>query len=241
MELFFLISLFVIAFLYSSVGHGGASGYLAIMVLFGIAPVFMKSSALILNLFVSAIAFYTFFKAGYFRWRLLLPFVVTSVPLAYFGAKVHIDTSLYKIILSVCLLFAIGRILYSPKENKNAELKTISPLISVFVGAVLGFFSGMIGIGGGIILSPLLLLFRWASIKETAAVSAGFIFLNSASGLLGSLHSQDINQKIILWVAVGIAGGLSGAYFGSARFNTMYLKYILSGVILIACVKLFFT
>ena len=241
MDLIFLVALFIIAFLYSSVGHGGASGYLALMVLFGIAPVFMKSTALTLNLFVSAIAFFSFFKAGYFRWKILLPFAITSVPLAYLGAKIHIDTSLYKIILGVCLLIAVGRILYTPKGKSMTDIVKASPLISVFVGGVLGFFSGMIGIGGGIILSPLLLLLRWATIKETAAISAAFIFLNSASGLIGSWHSQDINTKIFLWVAVGIAGGLSGSYFGSAKFNTVYLKYILSGVILIACVKLFLT
>lgn len=241
MDVFFLISLFVIAFLYSSVGHGGASGYLALMVLFGVAPVFMKSSALTLNLFVSAIAFYTFFKAGFFRWKILLPFAITSVPLAYLGAKIHIDTSLYKIILGICLLFAVGRILYNKKESIGAEKKKASLIVSLLVGALLGFFSGLIGIGGGIILSPLLLILRWATIKETAAISAGFIFLNSASGLLGSWHSQEINPKIFLWVAIGITGGLTGAYFGSEKFNTIYLKYILSGVILIACVKLFLT
>lgn len=241
MEVFFLVSLFVIAFLYSSVGHGGASGYLALMVLFGVAPVVMKSSALTLNLFVSAIAFYGFFKAGYFKWKLLLPFAITSVPLAYLGAKIHIDTSLYKIILSICLLFAVGRILYSPKEKNNLETKIASPVISLIVGAILGFFSGMIGIGGGIILSPLLLIFRWATIKETAAISAGFIFLNSASGLLGSWQVQEINPKIFLWVIIGIAGGIAGAYFGSVKFNIKFLKYVLSGVILIACAKLFLT
>lgn len=241
MDLFFLIALFVIAFLYSSVGHGGASGYLALMVLFGVSSAFMKSSALTLNLFVSAIAFYTFFKAGYFRWKILLPFAITSVPLAYLGAKIHIDTSLYKIILGICLIFAIGRILYSPKEKIDLTTKKTSTYISLPAGALLGFFSGMIGIGGGIILSPLLIILRWSTIKETAAISAGFIFLNSASGLMGSIYSQDINPKIFLWVAIGIAGSLSGAYFGSEKFNINYLKYILSGVILIACVKLFLT
>ena len=176
-ELFFLILIIAIAFLYSSVGHGGASGYLALMVLFNIQPSLMKSSALLLNLFVSAIAFYQYYKNDFFKWKLFLPFAIGSFPMAFIGARLTISSEIYHEILAVCLLFAVLRILGIFGNNKQ-EKRKLSFVIAVCIGAVLGFISGIIGIGGGIILSPLILIFRWADMKETAAVSALFIFVN---------------------------------------------------------------
>jgi len=178
MEYIFLASLFVIAFLYSSVGHGGASGYLALMALFSIAPVFMKSTALSLNVFVAGIAFLTYTRAGFFSFRLIFPFLITSIPMAFAGALVKIKPDTYELILGVFLLFAVARMLFIP--GAIAEHPSKPPIwLAMVIGAILGFFSGMIGIGGGIILSPILILLHWATMKESAAASSLFILLKS--------------------------------------------------------------
>lgn len=230
----------IVAFLYASVGHGGASGYLALMVLFGTQPTLMKSSALMLNLFVSMTSFIQFYRSGYFRWKLFYPFAITSVPLSFIGARLPITDSLYKQLLAVALIIAIGRMLFQPSESE--EDKPASLIGSLLIGAVIGLLSGMLGIGGGIILSPVILLFRWAKMKETAAISALFIFVNSISGLLGLLSKGvNLNTQTIWWIAVAFVGGLFGAYFGSKRFNVPTLRYILAFVLIIACVKLYFT
>jgi uncharacterized membrane protein YfcA len=237
-EVLFLLAIGLVAVLYSSVGHGGASGYLALMALFGIDVVMMKPSALILNLFVSSIAFISYYRAGHFRMRLLLPFVVTSIPLAYLGATLEIPPELYKKILGVCLLIAAMRILIRPREEQ--ELRKISVPIALVAGALIGFFSGMIGIGGGIILSPLLLLTRWGGMKETAAASAAFIFLNSAAGLTGHVAAgMEVSPKIALWIAVAAAGGLLGSWTGGFKLSVSSLRYLITAVLLIACIKLF--
>ncbi len=230
----------IVAFLYASVGHGGASGYLALMVLFGTQPALMKSSALMLNLFVSMTSFIQFYRSGYFRWKLFYPFAITSVPLSFIGARLPITDSLYKQLLAVALVIAIGRMLFQPSESE--EDKPASLIGSLLIGAAIGLLSGMLGIGGGIILSPVILLFRWAKMKETAAISALFIFVNSISGLLGLLSKGvNLNTQTIWWIAVAFVGGLLGAYFGSKRFNVPTLRYILAFVLIIACVKLYFT
>ena len=238
LEIVFILAIGLVAVLYSSVGHGGASGYLALMAIFGIDVVMMKPSALILNLFVSSIAFISYYRAGHFRMRLLLPFVVTSIPLAYLGATLEIPPGLYKKILGVCLLIAAMRILIRPREDQ--ELRKISIPIALLAGALIGFFSGMIGIGGGIILSPLLLLTRWGGMKETAAASAAFIFLNSAAGLTGHVSAgMEVSPEIALWVAVAAAGGLLGSWTGGFKLSVASLRYLISAVLLIACIKLF--
>jgi uncharacterized membrane protein YfcA len=240
MEYLLLVSLFVVAFLYSSIGHGGGSGYLALFAIFGIAPIFMKSTALALNLFVSAIAFFSYYKAGYFRQKLILPFLLTSIPSAFLGAMIHIDPKIYKFILGIFLLLAIARMLFVPKAVGEAR-NSPHIILALIIGAILGFFSGMIGIGGGIILSPLLILMRWANLKEAASASALFIFLNSASGLTGAFQSGlTIEPHIIYWVLVGIAGAILGSYLGSFKLNATKLKYVLSLVLLFASFKLIF-
>jgi uncharacterized protein len=239
MEYVFLALLFVIAFLYSSVGHGGASGYLALMALFGIAPAFMKSTSLSLNVFVAGIAFLAYTRAGYFSFRLILPFLITSVPMAFAGAMIKVKPDVYEVILGIFLLFAVARMLFTP--GAIAEHPSKPPfLLSLFIGALLGFFSGMIGIGGGIILSPLLILFHWATVKESAAVSALFIFLNSLSGLL-ALRMSGLNYepRLLLWIAIGLLGGIAGSYSGSVWLNQGKLKVVLSAILLMASIKLF--
>jgi uncharacterized protein len=238
MEYIFLASLFVIAFLYSSVGHGGASGYLALMALFSIAPVFMKPASLTLNIFVAGIAFITYTRAGYFRWKLIAPFLITSVPMAFAGAMLKIKPDTYEVILGIFLFFAVIRMLFIP--GAIAEHPSSPPVwVSLLIGATLGFFSGMIGIGGGIILSPILILFHWATVKESAAASSLFILLNSISGLLGLLQTGlNVEPELILWIAAGILGGIAGSYTGSFRLPPGKLKYLLSVILLMACIKL---
>jgi len=233
-----ILSIFIIAILYSSVGHGGASGYLAVMALFSIDVVFMKTSALTLNLFVAGMAFILYMRAGYFRWKTVVPFLITSIPMAYIGARIDIDPKTYKVVLGIVLIIAIGRILL--QLNRNEKLKDPPLIPALALGAVLGFISGMIGIGGGIILTPLLILLRWANVKEAAAASAIFIFLNSASGLIG-LHISGFSTypDIMLWIIIAFSGSIIGGYLGSRRFTLRGLTYFLTIVLLLASFKLF--
>ncbi|MES2794842.1 MAG: sulfite exporter TauE/SafE family protein [Bacteroidota bacterium] len=237
-----LLLLMLIAFLYSSVGHGGASGYLAVMAMMGIAPILMKPSALVMNLAVSLFSFIGFYKAGYFRLKLFLPFAIASIPFAFLGGTITLSDSIYKKILAACILTSIIRLVY--QFNKTDE--TVRPIpiwAGLLSGGLIGLLSGMIGIGGGIILSPLMLLMRWASLKETAAVSALFIFVNSLSGLYGQVQKGGIHLTDNLQYALiaTIVGGLLGSYYGSQKFNVPTLRYLLSIGLLIACIKLVFT
>ncbi len=235
-----LLLIGIMAFLYASVGHGGASGYLALMALFGTSPTLMKSSALILNVFVSLIAFIQYYRAGHFRWNLFWPFVITSIPLSYIGATLPITDSLYKKLLAVALAIAIARMLFQPVDKK--ETKSVVLWLSLVIGAAIGLLSGMLGIGGGIILSPVILLLGWGRVKETAAVSALFIFVNSMSGLYGLFQKGFVpNTQLSTWLIAALIGGTLGAYQGSFKFNLQTLRYILASVLLIAVAKLYLT
>lgn len=237
----FYVLLFVVAFLYASVGHGGASGYLALMALFSVAPEVMKPTALMLNLFVSLTSFIQFYRGGHFQWRLFLPFAITSVPLSFVGGLILVDGTIYKHILGLLLLIPIIRFLFF----SNITIKELRPSnvpLSLVIGGGIGFLSGLIGIGGGILLSPVLLLLRWADQKQTAAISALFIFVNSFAGLAGQLtKGVSFRADMYLYVAVAFTGGLCGAYFGALRFRQTVLKNILAMVLLLAVYKLLFT
>ncbi len=236
MELIILLA--IMAFLYASVGHGGASGYLAVMALFAIAPPVMKQTALLLNLGVSLMSFIAFYRQGYFKWTLFWPFALGSIPAAFIGARIPLTDSTYKQILGACLFLAVIRMVVSLKEGSR---KSLPAVIGVFTGAAIGLLSGMIGIGGGIILSPLLLLFRWASLKEAAAVSALFIFVNSVAGLAGLKTWIPIDQsQMIYWLAASLVGGFLGARWGAAIASNVKVKWILALVLIIASLKLWF-
>lgn len=237
----FLFILPIVSFLYSSVGHGGASGYLALMALFSFAPETMKPTALLLNLFVAGISFYYYYKEGYFNKKLFLAFAVTSVPLSLLGGRFNIDATVYKKILAILLVFAILKMLniFGKENNKIKEVKLWQ---GIFVGAIIGFLSGLIGIGGGIILTPLILLFHWGKMKEAAAVSALFIWVNSASALIGQFSiGVTLEKESFFLVAIALIGGVLGGYYGSKKINNQKLRYILAFVLTIACYKLFFT
>jgi len=236
-----LVLLFVVAFFYSMVGHGGASGYIAVLTLIGVSSLLVKPSALLLNIFVSAIAFYQYYRNGHFRWKLFYPFALLSVPMAYAGSFINLDPTWYKRILGVCLLFAILRIIGVFNRKEITPTKQLPLVTGLIIGALLGFVSGMIGIGGGIILSPIILLFNWGDLKETSAVSALFILVNSISGMIGLLR-QEVSWPpyIFLWLVVAVAGGLLGAYYGSKRATGTMLKNILACVLFFAALKLIF-
>ena len=235
----FLTILPIIAFLYASVGHGGASGYLALMALFSFAPEMMKPTALLLNLFVAGIAFYHYYKAGYFNRKLFLSFAISSVPLAFLGGMINVDASIYKKILAVLLVFAILKML-NVFGKESTIIKDVKLWQGLVIGGIIGFFSGLIGIGGGIILTPLILLLHWGKMKEAAAVSALFIWVNSASGLVGQLTTGvSLSSESFVLVAVAVIGGFIGSYYGSKKFDNKLLRYLLAFVLSIASVKLF--
>ena len=238
---YFLALLPVVALLYAAVGHGGASGYLAIMALWSFPVSVMKPTALILNLFVAAVSFIAFARKGHFNWRLFLAFALTSVPLAFLGGMIELNEPVYRRVLALLLVFAILRMLGLIGKD-NLEITAVPLRQALAIGAVIGFFSGMIGIGGGIILSPVILLMRWGTMRQAAAVSAAFIWVNSASGLLGHIsRGISIEPQAFILVGVALIGGLFGGYLGSIKFNNLILKRVLAFVLIIACAKLFLT
>ncbi len=235
--IFFSIALIGIAFLYSSVGHGGASGYIALMAAFSFPLAYIRPTALLLNIFISGISFWYFKKYNHFKWDLFFPFALTSVPAAFLGGYITIDPKLYKIILAIFLGIAVFRILLnSTKEIDNQ--RPFNTYIALLMGFVIGLFSGMIGIGGGIILSPLIVIMGWGNMKTAAAVSALFIFFNSIAGIIGYTLNHTITAGSFNLLPIAFFGGILGAIYGSHKLSGAVLKYILSVVLVIACIKL---
>ncbi|MDB4107725.1 sulfite exporter TauE/SafE family protein [Bacteroidia bacterium] len=235
----FMAILLIVSFLYASVGHGGASGYLALMALFSFPLLVLKPTALLLNIFVSGVSFWFFRKNNHFNWKLFYPFAITSIPMAFLGGYIDINAMLYKQILGVFLAIAILRMLnIFGREKSRAE--KLNLLGSAIIGSAIGLFSGMIGIGGGIILSPVIILLGWGNMKQAAAVSALFIFVNSMSGISGFLiKGGQIPMEAWYFIPVAVVGGSLGALYGSQKFNLNTLKYVLAGVLVIATIKLF--
>ncbi len=239
-DLLLALSLFSVGFLYASVGHGGASGYLAVLSIFAVPVAEFKSMILVLNILVAGMGFIQFYRAGYFRWHLSWPFLLTSVPFAFIGSQFPISTQYYHLLLGLGLIIPVVRLLgFGTKEKANK--KALDLKTALLWGAALGFFSGLLNIGGGIFLGPLLILMAWANSKEAAAASTLFIVLNSLSGLLGNYSTIAIvNPSVYLWFLMALAGGWAGAYFGSHRFNLPTVRYLLTAVLVIASLKLLF-
>ena len=242
-----LLSLLVLlaAALYSSVGHGGASGYLAAMALFAVAPAVMRPTALCLNLIVSSLAAFRFWRAGHFRWRTFWPFAVASVPLAYLGGALTLPAAAYRQIVGAVLLFAAVRLFLSTREPAAAKGPggtREAPLPpALLLGAGIGLLSGLTGVGGGIFLSPLLLLAGWADARRTAAVSAAFILVNSAAGLLGNPAGlRSVSAALPYFALAALAGGIAGAEFGSRRLPPRWIRRLLAAVLVVAGLKLIF-
>ena len=227
----------VIAALYSTVGHGGASGYIAVLAIAGYHSGNFRQDVLILNILVSAIAFIQFYRNGYFQCWLFLPLIIGSVPMAYLGGRMHIDVHLYSKILGALLLIPAILFLFNFK-NKEA-IKPMPWYLGVVIGMVLGFVSGLTGIGGGVFLSPILILAAWAGQKQTAAISAPFILVNSIAGLMGTLGSgHQFDSNVIGFAITVVVGGFIGSGLGARRFNNLVLKRMLAVVLFIACYKL---
>jgi len=236
-SLFYLL-IPIVAFLYASVGHGGASGYLALMALFSFPTPMMKQTALLLNFFFSGSAFYHYYRAGHFNKNLFIYFAIGSIPAAYLGGMGTLDLWIYKKILGFILFFAVARMLFTHTSEKRIT-QQISVIPALLMGIIIGYFSGLIGIGGGIILTPLILLFQWGNMKEAAAVSALFIWVNSASGLIGQFSSGvALSSATFILVALAFVGGLLGSYYGSRRWNNRKLEYFLALVLTTAGIKL---
>lgn len=263
---------FLVAFLYSAVGHGGASGYLALLSLQEIAPECMKPIALVLNLLVSGIAFIQFYRQGHFLWRLFLPIALFSVPMAYWGGLTPLKDIWYQRGLGIFLLVSVVMMLWASDSGASDAVDSVNngrgwwnkeTGVAAFMGAIIGYVSGLLGIGGGILLSPVLLMIRWTQQKQTAAISSAFIFVNSASGLLGFVQqhtpwvitAQKTGDVMGLGMAVDagwyivamilcylilpvLLGGLMGSWYGAKKFNQTVMKYILCAVLLIAAIKL---
>ena len=281
MPILWILLFFVVAFLYSAVGHGGASGYLALMSIWHLAPEHLKPVALILNLVVSGIAFIQFYRQGHFLWRLFLPIAALSIPMAYLGGFTPLKDDVYQLGLGVFLVLSVvllnvnlrGRISLKNDDDKGvladdaSQLSREYLLAAAVMGGGIGYVSGLLGIGGGILLSPVLLLLGWTQQKQTAAMGAAFIFVNSMSGLVGFVQQHPLwestaekmsgvaDQAItggsvleIYWLSVSmivgalitpvILGGVAGSWYGSKKFSHRGMKGILSVVLLIAAIKL---
>jgi uncharacterized membrane protein YfcA len=231
--------IFTAALLYASVGHGGASGYLAAMALFNVAPEVMKPAALVLNLFVAGIGTLRYTRAGCFSWATFWPFALLSIPCAFLGGALTVPLVVYKVVLGCVLLFAAWRLAMKQPENASNALNPVFLPGALGLGAAIGFVSGLTGVGGGIFLSPILLLCRWADARKTAGVSAAFILVNSLAGLTGHWQSvKFLPPEIKWWVPAALIGGLAGAELGSRRLTQLGMRRILSIVLLIAGLKM---
>src|SRR5437773_1585031 len=230
----------LIAFLYSSVGHAGASGYIATMTLFGIAPTVIRPTALVLNILVASIGTFQFWRAGYFSWNLFWPFALLSIPAAYLGGYLQPSASVLKILIGVVLLLSAARLLV--RRSDPPQTSPPSQPVAMSVGAALGFLAGLTGTGGGIFLTPVLLFCRWAHIRQAAAVSALFIWVNSIAGLVGyftKVHS--IPWLGLILAPAAVIRGFVGSHLGSRRFAVRAISLFLATVLLIAGTKLILT
>ena len=238
--LVFATCIFGVAILYSSVGHGGASGYIAVMALFNILPTTLKPTALILNIIVSAIATVCFARSGYFTWRLFWPFAITSVPASFLGGYINVPPHFYKPLVGFVLLFSAYHLYFRKEQfHLNIVMRKPSIVAALLIGSFLGFLSGMTGVGGGIFLSPLLILMTWGKTKEVAAVSALFILVNSIGGLVGHISSLQNIPPLVPYLAIAaFLGGGVGSLLGSRYLPPAIIIKALSAVLIIAGIKL---
>ena len=232
-EALLCVAMLVVAFLYSSVGHGGASGYIAVMTLAGITSQIFRPTALVLNIVVASIGSVQFWRAGHFRWSLFWPFAIGSIPAAFYGGLLMLPTRVLNILIGVVLLLSAVRLLI--QLQPAAETRAPSKSIALMTGGVLGFLAGLTSTGGGIFLTPLMIILRWASTKQAAAVSVVYILVNSASGLAGAMQ-KGITLPPYLGPLIGavVVGGSLGSYLGSRRFSVPVIHVLLASVLILA-------
>lgn len=234
-----LTGIIVVAFLYSSVGHAGASGYIAVMTLCGLSATFIRPTALVLNIFVACVGTFQFWRAGHFSWRFFWPFALLSVPLAFVGAHLEVPPAMLRPLLGVVLLFSAVRLWFRQGDPPTTSEPPI--FVSLGVGAAIGFLSGLTGTGGGIFLTPLLLFCHWTYTRRAAATSVVFILVNSVSGLIGYISSGRPIPREAWWLAiVAVVAGAAGSYLGSRRFAVRTISVLLATVLVIAACKLIF-
>ncbi len=234
-------AMLVAAFGYAAVGHGGASAYIAAMALAGIAPQEMRPIALLLNIVVASIATYKFCRAGHFRWRLFWPFAAVSIPLAFVGGAITLPGQAYKVLVGLVLLYAGWQLWLSGRSGEELRPVRDPPIAwAMGTGAAMGLLAGLTGVGGGIFLSPLLLMLGWAGTKQTSAVAAPFILVNSTAGLLAGFTAKVAVLPAQVWIFVFAVmfGGWAGAEYGSRRFANPVVRRVLAVVLALAGTKM---
>lgn len=240
-DLLLLGLIFLAAVTYSSVGHAGASGYLAAMALMGVAATEMKPAALVLNIIVASIGTVRFARAGCVSWGMLWPFAAGSVPAAYLGGWLQLPGGVFRPLVGVVLLVAAARLVMTSRASPAEAPKPPAKPVAIGSGAVIGLLAGLTGTGGGIFLTPLMLLNRWATTRQAAGASAAFILVNSIAGLAGNVASvRMIPSRIVWWIPAVVVGGAIGAELGARRLAPGALRYILAIVLVVAAAKLIF-
>jgi uncharacterized membrane protein YfcA len=240
---------FVAATLYSSVGHGGASGYLAAMGLMGVPPQMLRPTALVMNVSVASIAMVRFWRAGRdtggTNWRLFWPFAIGSIPMAYLGGRLHLPTQAHAVLVGLVLLYSSWRLFIDTlpaRRDQAAHTRASPPLAGcIAIGAAIGLLSGLTGVGGGVFLSPLIVLMGWATVRVAAAPTAAFILVNSIAGLAGLMSRRpDLPDALPLWVGAVVIGGLIGSWLGALKLDLTALRRALAAVLVIAGLKMIF-
>jgi uncharacterized membrane protein YfcA len=241
-DILLAVIFFLIATLYGAVGLGGGSGYLAVMSLFGVPPEIMRPTALTLNILVASIGTWKYVKAGHFSARLFWPIAAASIPFAFLGGLLSLPGEVYRPIVGVVLLYAAFRLWQSAASPQTSpKVNAFMPIwITLIAGAVIGLVSGLVGMGGGIFLGPLLLLTGWADTRQAMGITAAFVLVNSLAGLAGRLSSvPEIPPNIFPWLLVVGIGGWLGAEYGSKRLNAMMLRRLLALVLLAGAIRMF--
>lgn len=236
------IAVGLVAFLYSSVGHGGATGYLAAAALLGLSPAVARPGALWMNCVVAGIAFWRFQRAGFFDGKVFLSLAIVSIPCAWLGSRMHLEGRAYALVLGAALLAAGWFLGWGRREQENHPSRSVALPVALLAGGGLGFLAGLTGIGGGVFLTPLLIFMNWTPAKVAGGISALFIVVNSVAGLAG------LGEKALVWqplfmgaVAAGILGALLGTHLGVNRWRTEGFRRALAAVLWIASAKLFLT
>lgn len=233
------LCLFLGATLYTSVGHAGASAYLAAMALFGTAPATMRPTALVLNILAGSLAAFRYIRAGFFDWNSLWPILLGAVPMAFLGGAITLPGHLYRPLVGFVLLFAAARLFLSPEGRADHALCTMPPTTGVLAGMAIGLLAGLTGTGGGIFLSPLVLFMGWANVRTTSGIAATFILCNSAAGLAGNYASvKSLPPELPLFAGAVLAGALLGTALGINRFANRTILRALALVLVIAGLKM---